>query len=72
MEHASIVYWTFRALLGLQVAFAGVLYFTSPKAAACFAHLGSPNYFRVELCGVKLIAAALLLPMVPIRAVERV
>lgn len=71
MKLTNIIYWISTALLGLQVAFAGVLYFTSPEVATGFTHLGFPDYFRVELGAAKLIAAVLLLlPMVPMRAKE--
>lgn len=69
MKRNNIIYWIATALLTLQVFFAGIMYFTSPEVATGFAHLGFPDYFRVELGIAKILAAVvLLLPMVPLRA----
>jgi uncharacterized membrane protein YtjA (UPF0391 family) len=71
MKRINLIYWISTALLALQVAFAGVMYFTSPEVASGFTHLGFPSYFRAELGIAKLIAALILvLPMVPLRIKE--
>jgi hypothetical protein len=71
MRTTHIIYWIATALVGLQLAFAGIFYFVSPDVATGFAHLGFPDYFRVELGVAKLLAAVtLLLPMVPFRVKE--
>ncbi len=68
MKRINLIYWISTALLALQMAFAGAMYFTSPEIANGFVHLGFPDYFRVELGVAKILAAAvLILPMVPLR-----
>jgi hypothetical protein len=71
MRTTNILYWTSTTLLAAQTAMAGVMYFADPKVASGFAHLGFPDYFRLELGIAKLIAAVLLLlPFVPARLKE--
>ena len=71
MKRINLIYWISTALLAVQVAFAGIMYFSSPDIAVGFTHLGFPDYFREELGIAKVLAAvALLLPMVPMRAKE--
>lgn len=71
MKRTNIVYWVVTALLALQTASAGILYFTDPNVAIGFGHLGFPDYFRQELGIAKLIAAVvIILPMVPLRVKE--
>ena len=71
MKRTNIIYWVVTTLLALQTALAGIMYFTNPDIAVGFAHLGFPDYFRLELGIVKFIgAAAIILPMVPLRAKE--
>ena len=71
MKRTTLIYWIATALLALQTAFAGLLYFTDPNMAAGFGHFGFPDYFRRELGIAKLIAAlVVVLPMVPLRVKE--
>ncbi len=71
MKRTNIIYWISTVLLTLNVAMAGVMYFTNPDIAVGFGHLGFPDYFRQELGIAKLIAAVLIiLPMVPLRVKE--
>lgn len=71
MKRTNIMYWAVTALVALQLAMAGIMYFTDPEVATGFAHLGFPDYFRQELGIAKLIAAVvIILPMVPLRIKE--
>lgn len=71
MKRTNIIYWIATALLALQTAFAGIMYFADPDMVAGFTHFGFPDYLRQELGIAKLIAAAvIILPMVPLRAKE--
>lgn len=71
MKRTNIIYWVVTALLALQTALAGIMYFTNPEIAIGFGHLGFPDYFRQELGIAKLIgAAAIILPMAPLRVKE--
>jgi hypothetical protein len=61
-----IAYWTFTALFALQMGFTAYAQLCLPQVAQVFAHLGFPDYFRIELCVAKLVGiAVLLLPVVP-------
>ncbi|MBL7953159.1 MAG: DoxX family protein [Flavobacteriales bacterium] len=71
MKRTNIIYWVVTALLALQTALAGIMYFTNPEVATGFGHLGFPDYFRQELGIAKLVAAVvIILPMVPLRVKE--
>lgn len=71
MKRTNIIYWVVTALVALQTALAGVMYFTNPEVATGFGHLGFPDYFRQELGIAKLVAAVvIILPVVPLRVKE--
>lgn len=71
MKSTNVIYWVATALVAVQTAFAGILYFVSPEVAVGFHHLGFPDYLRQELGIAKLIAAVLIiLPMVLLRVKE--
>lgn len=57
-------------LLCLQMGFTAYAQLTLPQVAASFAHLGYPDYFRVELALAKLLAIVVLLAPVPARMKE--
>jgi len=63
------VYWGSTLLLALLMAASGVMYFVAEGAAEAFAHLGFPDYFRVELGIAKLLGTVALVTPVP-RAVK--
>lgn len=71
MKRTDIIYWATTGLLALQMLLAGIMYFTDPGVTAGMAHLGFPDYFRIELGIAKPLAAlAILLPLVPLRVKE--
>ena len=65
-----IGYWIATALFCLQIGFTAYAQLTLPQVAEMFAHLGFPDYFRVELSLAKLLGVALLLAPVPARLKE--
>jgi hypothetical protein len=67
---AAIGFWTVTALFCLQIAFTAYAQLRLPEVAGAFAHLGFPNYFRVELAWVKLLGVVALLAPVPARLKE--
>ncbi len=67
---ATAAYWIATALLCLQLAFTAYAQLRLPQVAAAFAHLGFPDYFRVELSWAKLAGLVLLLAPVPARLRE--
>src|SRR5438105_6638109 len=66
----TMVYWIVTALFCLQMTFTAYAQLRLPQVAAAFAHLGFPNYFRVELSLAKLVGVVLLLAPVPPRLKE--
>jgi len=65
-----IAYWIVTALFCLQMGFTAYAQLSLPQVAEAFAHLGFPDYFRVELSWAKLLGVALLLAPVPARLKE--
>jgi hypothetical protein len=66
----TIVYWAITGLFCLQIGFTAYAQLRLPQVAAAFAHLGFPDYFRVELSWAKFIGLVLLLAPVPARLKE--
>jgi DoxX-like family len=67
---ASWAYWTVTALFCLQIGFTAYAQLSIPAVAEAFAHLGFPDYFRVELAWAKLFGVVLLLAPVSARLKE--
>ncbi len=65
-----IAYWAVTALFCLQVTFTAYAQLQLPQVADAFAHLGFPDYFRVELSLAKLLGVVLLLAPIPLRLKE--
>ena len=66
----SIAYWIVTAIFCLQMGFTAYAQLSLPQVAEAFAHLGFPDYFRVELSWAKLVGIAMLLAPVPARLKE--
>ena len=66
----TIMYWTVTALFCLQMGFTAYAQLRLPVVAEAFAHLGFPDYFRVELSWAKFLGIALLLAPVSARLKE--
>ena len=67
---AVIAFWVVTALFCLQMSFTAYAQLRLPQVAAAFAHLGFPDYFRVELTLAKLLGLLVLLAPVPARLKE--
>ena len=65
-----IGFWIATALLCLQIGFTAYAQLRLPQVAEAFAHLGFPDYFRVELSLAKLLGVGLLLAPVTARLKE--
>src|SRR6185503_11936120 len=65
-----IGFWIVTALLCLQLGFTAYAQLSLPQVAEAFAHLGFPDYFRLELAWAKLLGVVLLLAPVPSRLKE--
>jgi len=66
----TIAYWMVTGLFCLQMSFTAYAQLRLPQVAAEFAHLGFPDYFRLELSWAKLLGVALLLAPAPARLKE--
>lgn len=66
----SIAFWIVTALFCLQMGFTAFAQLRLPQVAQAFAHLGFPDYFRVELSLAKLVGVAVLLAPAPSRLKE--
>jgi hypothetical protein len=61
-----IAYWVFTGLFALQMGFTAYAQLSLPQVIPTFAHLGFPDYFRIELCVAKLVGlVVLVVPIVP-------
>jgi hypothetical protein len=63
-------FWIVTALFCLQVGFTAYAQLRLPQVAEAFAHMGFPDYFRVELAIAKLLGVVTLLAPVPSRLKE--
>jgi hypothetical protein len=66
----TVAYWLVAALFCLQMSFTAYAQLRLPQVAEAFAHLGFPDYFRIELSWAKLLGVAFLLAPVPARLKE--
>jgi hypothetical protein len=65
-----ITFWVATALFCLQIGFTAYAQLQLPQVAQAFAHLGFPDYFRVQLAYAKIIGIVVLLAPVPARLKE--
>jgi hypothetical protein len=63
-------FWIVTALFCLQIGFTAYAQLRLPQVAEAFAHLGFPDYFRMELALAKLLGVVLLLAPVSARVKE--
>jgi DoxX-like family len=63
-------FWTATALFCLQIGFTAYAQLRLQPVAEAFAHLGFPDYFRVELAWAKFVGVVLLLAPVAARLKE--
>ncbi len=66
----AILYWVVTGVFCLQIGFTAYAQLRLPQVAQAFAHLGFPDYFRVELSWAKLVGLVLLLAPLPARLKE--
>ncbi|MBP6688040.1 MAG: DoxX family protein [Lacibacter sp.] len=71
MKKDQLIYRISTGLLVVLMLFSAYSYFTSADIKGAFAHLGFPDYFRVQLGVAKAIGAVLLvIPVVPAKVKE--
>ena len=61
MKKIKIGYWVVTLLFCLPMLGSAFMYFTNEEVQTVFAHLGFPDYFRVELGIAKVLGVAVLL-----------
>jgi hypothetical protein len=69
-KSTSIAYWLVTGLFCLQIGFTAFAQLRLPQVAQAFAHLGFPDYFRLELSWAKFVGLLLLVAPVPSRLKE--
>jgi hypothetical protein len=67
---AVIGFWIATALFCLQMGFTAYAQLSLPQVASAFAHLGFPDYFRLELSWLKIAGIVVLLAPAPARLKE--
>ena len=67
---SALGFWIVTGLFSLQIGFTAYAQLQLPQVAEAFAHLGFPDYFRVELAWAKLLGVVVLLAPVPARLKE--
>lgn len=66
MKKDKIIYWTTTAIISIVMTLSALFFAFSAEADKGFAHLGYPNYFKIELTVAKLLGAvALIIPGIP-------
>lgn len=71
MKAQKIIYWITTGLVVLGMLASFYNYFFNPALKIAYAHIGFPDWFRIELGIAKLLGAlALAIPMVPRRIKE--
>ena len=58
-------YWATTGLFAALMGVSAASYFANPALKTAFAHLGFPDYFRLELGAAKALGAIMLLAPVP-------
>ena len=61
MKALKITYWFTTGIVSLMMLLAAYSYLTNPQVKVGFAHLGFPDYFRIELAIAKIAGAIVLL-----------
>jgi hypothetical protein len=69
-KRITLAYWIFTSLFALQMGFTAYAQLRLPQVAEAFAHLGFPDYFRIELSWAKFVGIAVLLWPSPARLKE--
>ncbi|HEY8903938.1 MAG TPA: DoxX family protein [Chthoniobacterales bacterium] len=66
MKKDKVIYWIATGIVSAIMLVSAINFGFNPEMKGAFAHLGLPNWFRIELTVAKILGAlALLLPWVP-------
>ena len=71
MRNDEIIYWTTTGIVVAVMVWSAINFAVNPAMKGAFAHLGLPNWFRIELTTAKMLGAlALVIPAVPAKIKE--
>jgi hypothetical protein len=71
MKKDKIIYWTATGIVASVMLWSAFNFSLNEEMKGAFAHLGLPNWFRIELTVAKILGAlALLIPTIPNRIKE--
>jgi hypothetical protein len=71
MNKNKIIYWSTTGIVAAIMAWSAVNFSFNAQMRGAFAHLGLPDWFRIELSVAKLLGAvALIVPATPARLKE--
>src|SRR5262245_59473488 len=71
MNKNKVIYWTTTGIVAAIMAWSAVNFSFNEQMRGAFAHLGLPDWFRIELTIAKLLGAlALIIPATPGRLKE--
>lgn len=71
MKKGKVIYWTTTGIVGAVMLWSAYNFGFNEAMKGAFAHLGLPNWFRVELTVAKALGGlALLLPFIPYKIKE--
>jgi hypothetical protein len=71
MNKNKIIYWSTTGIVAAIMAWSAVNFSFNGQMRAAFAHLGLPDWFRIELTVAKLLGVvALIVPATPARLKE--
>ncbi|MDX6710458.1 MAG: hypothetical protein QOH96_1474 [Blastocatellia bacterium] len=71
MKKDKVIYWTTTGTVVGIMLWSALNFAFNPAMKGAFAHLGLPNWFRLELTTAKILGAfALLIPTIPYRIKE--
>ena len=71
MKIHTFIYWSTTGLIALMMSYSVYAYLTNEEIKGVFAHLGFPDYFRVELAIAKIFGVLfLVMPQVPVKLKE--
>jgi len=71
MKKDKVIYWTTTGIVVGIMLWSALNFAFNPAMKGAFAHLGLPNWFRLELTVAKILGAlALLIPTIPHRIKE--
>ena len=71
MKKDKIIYWTATGIVAAVMLWSAFNFSLNEEMKGAFAHLGLPNWFRIELTVAKILGAlALLIPTIPNRIKE--